>query len=105
MGFQVRCNGSSKRSSKHHRRVGAVHCLLEHELRTCFEASLYRVIFNQELVVVLGFQVAQSLASDHIRTTLSEGTSLMQGLFLERLLTAELVFAIFILAKEKYRAT
>ena len=41
----------------------------------------------------------------NVRTTLSPGTSLVQGVFIEALLTAELVFAIFMLAKEKHRAT
>lgn len=41
----------------------------------------------------------------NVRTTLSPGTSLVQGVFVEALLTAELVFAIFMLAKEKHRAT
>ena len=41
----------------------------------------------------------------NVRTTLSPGTSLVQGVFIEGLLTAELVFAIFMLAKEKHRAT
>lgn len=41
----------------------------------------------------------------NVRTTLSEDTSLVQGVFIEGLLTAELVFAIFMLAKEKHRAT
>jgi MIP family channel proteins len=41
----------------------------------------------------------------NVRTTLAPGTSLVQGVFVEALLTAELVFAIFMLAKEKHRAT
>jgi aquaporin related protein len=41
----------------------------------------------------------------NVRTTLSPGTSLVQGVVIEALLTAELVFAIFMLAKEKHRAT
>ncbi|KAK5123784.1 hypothetical protein LTR85_002420 [Meristemomyces frigidus] len=41
----------------------------------------------------------------NVRTTLSDETSLVQGVFIEALLTAELVFAIFMLAKEKHKAT
>ena len=41
----------------------------------------------------------------NVRTTLSANTSLLQGVFIEALLTAELVFTIFMLAKEKHKAT
>lgn len=41
----------------------------------------------------------------NVRTTLSGGSSLVQGIFIEGLLTAELVFTIFMLAKEKHKAT
>lgn len=41
----------------------------------------------------------------NVRTTLSSETSLVQGVFIEALLTSELVFAIFMLAKEKHKAT
>ncbi|KAF1832583.1 aquaporin-like protein [Decorospora gaudefroyi] len=41
----------------------------------------------------------------NVRTTLGEGTSLAQGVFIEAVLTAELVFTIFMLAKEKHKAT
>ena len=41
----------------------------------------------------------------NVRTTLSPGTSLVRGVFIEALLTAELVFTIFMLAKEKHKAT
>ena len=41
----------------------------------------------------------------NVRTTLSTDTSLAQGIFIEALLTAELVFTIFMLAKEKHKAT
>ncbi|KAF2233838.1 aquaporin [Viridothelium virens] len=40
-----------------------------------------------------------------VKTTLSAGTSLAQGVFIEAILTAELVFTIFMLAKEKHKAT
>nr|OQO23791.1 hypothetical protein B0A51_06740 [Rachicladosporium sp. CCFEE 5018] len=41
----------------------------------------------------------------NVRTTLSADTSIARGIFIEAILTAELVFAIFMLAKEKHRAT
>jgi len=41
----------------------------------------------------------------NVRTTLSTGTSLVRGVFIEAILTAELVFTIFMLAKEKHKAT
>ncbi|KAK6210856.1 hypothetical protein LQW54_005731 [Pestalotiopsis sp. IQ-011] len=40
-----------------------------------------------------------------VRTSLSPGVSLVQGVFIEAILTSELVFTIFMLAKEKHRAT
>lgn len=41
----------------------------------------------------------------NVRTTLSSGTSLARGVFIEAVLTAELVFTIFMLAKEKHKGT
>ncbi|KAK7920750.1 hypothetical protein PG985_008772 [Apiospora marii] len=41
----------------------------------------------------------------NVRTTLSGGTSQVQGVFIEAILTAELVFTIFMMAKEKHKAT
>ncbi|KAK8045534.1 hypothetical protein PG993_005558 [Apiospora rasikravindrae] len=41
----------------------------------------------------------------NVRTTLSEGTSLPQGVFIEAFMTAELVFTILMLAKEKHKST
>jgi aquaporin related protein len=40
-----------------------------------------------------------------VRTTLSDEVSVTRGLFIEALCTAELIFAIFMLAAEKHRAT
>jgi len=40
-----------------------------------------------------------------VRTTLDSGTSVVQGLFIEMFLTAQLVFTIFMLAAEKHKAT
>lgn len=41
----------------------------------------------------------------NVRTTLAGGASVVQGIFIEAILTAELVFTIFMLAKEKHKAT
>ena len=41
----------------------------------------------------------------NVRTTLSESTGVVRGLFIEAFLTAELVFTVFMLAKEKHKAT
>lgn len=41
----------------------------------------------------------------NVRTTLGGGTSLAQGVFIEAILTAELIFTILMLAWEKHRAT
>lgn len=40
-----------------------------------------------------------------VRTALAGGTSVVQGLFIEMFLTAQLVFAIFMLAAEKHKST
>lgn len=40
-----------------------------------------------------------------VRTTLNANTSVVRGIFIEMLLTAELIFCIFMLAAEKHRAT
>lgn len=40
-----------------------------------------------------------------VATELTNGTSVVRGLFIEMFLTAELVFSIFMLAAEKHRAT
>lgn len=41
----------------------------------------------------------------NVRTKLGGGTSIVQGLFIEMILTAELVFTIFMLAAEKHKGT
>jgi aquaporin related protein len=41
----------------------------------------------------------------NVRTTLSSGTGVVRGVFIEAVLTAELVFTIFMLAKEKHKGT
>ena len=44
-------------------------------------------------------------AKFNVQTTLSDETSLAHGIFIEAFLTAELVFTILMLAKEKHRST
>jgi aquaporin related protein len=56
----------------------------------CFAAYIVKVIFPSPF---------------NIGTTLAAGTTLAQGVFIEALCTAELVFTIIMLAKEKHRAT
>ncbi|KAI5357918.1 Putative major intrinsic protein [Septoria linicola] len=62
-------------------------------------------------VQILGGMTAAALISCMfpgpltVQTTLGGGTTVVQGLFIEMFLTAELVFAIFMLAAEKHRAT
>ncbi|GAB7362768.1 hypothetical protein MBLNU230_g3072t1 [Neophaeotheca triangularis] len=62
-------------------------------------AQIVGGIFASFLVSVI-FPTAPNL-----RTTLSDGTSLVRGVFIEAILTAELVFTILMMAKEKHRST
>jgi len=67
------------------------------------------------LLIVTGQMLGSIAASAVIRsllpngtaagTKLAAGTSVTQGLFIEMFLTAQVVFAIFMLAAEKHRAT
>lgn len=57
---------------------------------SCLASVLVRALFPTRL---------------NVRTTLSADTSKARGVFIEAILTAELVFTIFMLAKEKHRAT
>lgn len=63
------------------------------------------------LAQILGSIAASGLivglfpAAANVRTTLSKGLSIPKGLFIEAFLTAELVFTILMLAKEKHKAT
>lgn len=67
------------------------------------------------ILIVFG-QIAGSIAASAVilgllpngttaGTELGGGTSVLQGLFIEMFLTAQIVFAIFMLAAEKHRAT
>jgi aquaporin rerated protein, other eukaryote len=67
-------------------------------------------------VCLLCAQIAGSIAASalvlvqfptalNVRTTLAGNTSIVQGVFIEAVLTAELVFTILMLAKEKHKAT
>lgn len=62
-------------------------------------AQIVGGIFASFLVSVI-FPTAPNL-----RTTLSDGTSLVRGVFIEAILTAELVFTILMMAKEKHRVS
>jgi aquaporin related protein len=63
------------------------------------------------IVQCLGAIVAAALVSVlfsgglNVSTTLSTTTTLAQGFFIEMILTAQLVFAIFMLAAEKHAGT
>jgi aquaporin related protein len=60
---------------------------------------------------ILGGMAAAGLVSCmfpgelNVRTTLGGGTTVVQGLFIEMFLTAQLVFTIFMLAAEKHKGT
>lgn len=60
---------------------------------------------------IIGGIVAAALVSCmfpgelNVRTTLGGGTTIVQGLFIEMFLTAQLVFTIFMLAAEKHKGT
>ena len=62
-------------------------------------------------VQILGGITASALVSCmfpgalNVRTTLGGGTTITQGLFIEMILTAQLVFTIFMLAAEKHKGT
>ncbi|CAK3856883.1 hypothetical protein D0862_13490 [Lecanosticta acicola] len=64
-----------------------------------FIAQLLGAIFAAFLVNVM------FPTNFNVRTTLADDTSMAQGVFIEMVLTAELVFTVFMLAKEKHKAT
>jgi aquaporin related protein len=79
-----------------------------------FAFLLCRALSLTRASLLMAAQVAGSIFSSYlvsvlfptpfnVRTTLSSGTSLAQGVFIEAVLTAELVFTIFMLAKEKHK--
>lgn len=81
-----------------------------------FAMLLCRAMSATRAGLLIAAQIAGSIFSSYlvsvlfptpfnVRTTLSTGTSLAQGVFIEAVLTAELVFTIFMLAKEKHKAT
>lgn len=63
------------------------------------------------LMQILGALVAAALVSAlfsgglNVSTTLSKTTTIAQGFFIEMILTAQLVFTIFMLAAEKHAGT
>lgn len=62
-------------------------------------AQLVGAIFASFLVQVL------FPSQFNVRTTLATNTSVARGVFIEAILTAQLVFTVFMLAKEKHKAT
>lgn len=68
-------------------------------------------VFLLILAQVLGAIAAAAVVSGllpgplAVRTTLADNVSVTRGVFIEALCTAELIFAIFMLAAEKHRAT
>lgn len=65
------------------------------------------VIFSQLLGGIAAAAAVEALTPGplNVRTSLGGGTSVVQGLFIEMFLTAQLVFTIFMLAAEKHRGT
>lgn len=79
-----------------------------------FAMLLCRALSPVRAVLLLAAQIAGGIFSSflvsvlfptefNVRTTLSQRTSLAQGVCIEAILTAELVFTIFMLAKEKHK--
>lgn len=56
---------------------------------------------------IVASYITQALfpSSFNVRTTLAQNTSVIRGLIIEAILTAELVFTVFMMAKEKHKAT
>ena len=69
------------------------------------KASL--LIFSQIIAGIAAAGVVSALFPGPlaVRTSLNSNTSIVRGVFIETLLTAELVFCIFMLAAEKHKAT
>ncbi|CAN8103660.1 unnamed protein product [Discula destructiva] len=65
------------------------------------------LFFSQMIGGILASVIVRYLFPENfnVRTTLTGGASLVQGVFIEALLTAELIFTIYMLAAEKHRAT
>ena len=65
------------------------------------------VIVSQILGGIAAAAVVSGLTPGplNVRTSLGGGTTVVQGLFIEMFLTAQLVFTIFMLAAEKHRGT
>jgi len=70
--------------------IRAVLLLIAQITGSCFAAYLVKVMLPSPF---------------NVQTTLGDGTTLAQGVFIEAVCTAELVFTIIMLAKEKHRAT
>lgn len=70
-----------------------------------FKAGL--LIISQVLAAIAAAGIVSALFPGPltVRTSLNKNTSVVRGLFIEMLLTAELIFCIFMLAAEKHKAT
>lgn len=78
--------------------------------------TMIKAITYARAIILLSMQISGAIFASYlvsvlfpspfnVRTTLSEGTSVVRGIFIEAVLSAELVFTIFMLAKEKHKAT
>jgi glycerol uptake facilitator-like aquaporin len=72
---------------------------------TWLKAAL--LILSQILAGIAAAGIVSALFPGNlaVRTRLGPDTSIVRGLFIEMLLTAELIFCIFMLAAEKHKAT
>lgn len=71
----------------------------------CVRGALIAITQIMGAITAAAVVSALFLGTLSVRTTLSAGTSVSRGLFIEMFLTAQLVFTIFMLAAEKHKAT
>ena len=72
---------------------------------TAFRAMLLTVVQLLASMAAAGLVSVLFSGGLNVSTTLSPTTSITQGFFIEMILTAQLVFAIFMLAAEKHSGT
>jgi len=72
---------------------------------TAFRAILLAVIQILAAICAAGLVSVMFPGDLNVKTQLSPTTTLAQGFFIEMILTAQLVFAIFMLAAEKHAGT
>jgi aquaporin rerated protein, other eukaryote len=67
----------------------------------------FLLVSAQIVGAIIASYIVQALfpSEFNVRTTLAAETSVARGLIIEAILTAELVFTVFMLAKEKHKAT